>query len=117
MSALQQYVATFKQLFEMCDIVEEHETSLAIFLEEMSGIGRSMLALNPMTFYEFQRRNLATHDVIDPPAGHFEQVLVSMPPGCLQEFSGFKDLDESAGCIHRTALIYAMQLQDVFLLL
>lgn len=75
---LQQYVATFKQLFELCDVVEEHDSSLATFLEEMSGIGRSMLALNPQTFYEFQRRNCATHDISDPPAGHLEQTLVSL---------------------------------------
>ena len=61
----------------MCDVVEENEAALATLLEEMSGIGRSMLALNSLTFYEFQRRNQATHDVMDPPAGHFEQALVS----------------------------------------
>ena len=78
MTLLQQYVATFQHLFEMCDVVEEHEASLATLLEEMSGLGRSMLALNPQTFFEFQRRNLATHDIVDPPAVIMARSLVSI---------------------------------------
>lgn len=75
---LQQYVATLQQFFEMSEVIGEQEPFLASLLEEMSVLGRSLLALNPLSFFEFQRRNIATQDIVEPPDGLLASTLVNL---------------------------------------
>ena len=69
-------MATIQHYFDESDAIQDDEPFLEALLEEASAVGRSLLALNSQSFFEFQRRNMVTCEVEEPPKDILYIVMV-----------------------------------------